>query len=541
MTLRRAGRRTQVGEWQHGHGIVEGSPLLVRNGRGKRLENGVLVLHRGIRRCPPHTQARDLEGLEPVACGMRPRIAENVLRQRGDASSDRPLVATHKEDGRARDPERRQTCQELLRRGLFAVELEAGDAGQPAAEHVDVERRAREWRRQLDDVHTRAASGHGSATENGGSVGGQADTANELGGGGHGRTVALVGVTTGPVIRHVRSADGVDIAWTSLGDGPALIHLPGVPFSNIEGEWRIPVMRHAFERLANDLQFVQFDGRGTGRSQRYAADLSVEAMLLDIDAVAAAAGLERFALLGFFHSVLLAIPYAARHPDRVTRLVLFGGGVRGGELMSGQGTQALLSLIERDWDTFVESITHAWLGWPGDDQGNLAADVFRSATSPGNARRTLEVARDIDVTADLGGVRCPAVVLHRREAPVIPVSLSQELADGLPNGELRLIEGRSATLFFENTDDVVDEVVSAVTGRARPAPTVSDAGPSGRLTPRELEVLRLVAAGESNGQIAARLGVSINTIERHVANLYRKIDARGRADATAYAIRQGLA
>ena len=79
----------------------------------------------------------------------------------------------------------------------------------------------------------------------------------------------------------------------------------------------------------------------------------------------------------------------------------------------------------------------------------------------------------------------------------------------------------------------------AVAPSSRPAPPRS--GPSGELSPREREVLRLVAAGESNGQIAARLGISINTVERHVSNLYRKIEARGRADATAWAIRNSLA
>ena len=64
---------------------------------------------------------------------------------------------------------------------------------------------------------------------------------------------------------------------------------------------------------------------------------------------------------------------------------------------------------------------------------------------------------------------------------------------------------------------------------------------SGSLSPREIEVLRLLANGETNGQIAARLGISINTVERHVGNIYRKIDARGRADATAWAIRNGIA
>jgi pimeloyl-ACP methyl ester carboxylesterase/DNA-binding CsgD family transcriptional regulator len=345
-----------------------------------------------------------------------------------------------------------------------------------------------------------------------------------------------------PSIHHTRSADGVDIAWTRVGDGPALVHLPGVPFSNLEGEWRIPALRRAFEALARDLRFIQYDGRGTGRSQRTVSDLSLEAMLGDLDAVVAAAGVDRFALLGFYHSVTQAIPYAARHPDRVTHLILFGGAARGWDPMSGQATQALLSLIDRDWDTFVESITHAWLGWPERSEGQLATEWFRRATTPENARRTLEGAALVDVSADLGRVRCPVVVLHRTDAQVIPLSMSQELAESLPNAELRLLPGRSASLFFENADDVVDELVAIVTGRpARVRSTPPPSKLARPLTNRELDVLRLIAAGESNGQIAARLGLSINTIERHVANLYRKIDARGRADATAYAIRNGLA
>jgi DNA-binding NarL/FixJ family response regulator len=107
--------------------------------------------------------------------------------------------------------------------------------------------------------------------------------------------------------------------------------------------------------------------------------------------------------------------------------------------------------------------------------------------------------------------------------------------------------GESASLFFEATDEVVADIVEFVTG-GRPegiAPPggrgASSADRARRLTPREIDVLRLIAAGESNAEIAARLGVTDNTVERHITNLYRKIDARGRADATAFAIRQGIA
>jgi pimeloyl-ACP methyl ester carboxylesterase/DNA-binding CsgD family transcriptional regulator len=349
------------------------------------------------------------------------------------------------------------------------------------------------------------------------------------------------------------TADGVRIAWRSVGDGPALIYMPGVPFSNMEGEWRIPTLRHAFEELGRDVRWIQYDGRGTGRSQRDVTDLSLDAFVRDLDAVVEAVGVHQVVLLGFYHSVTHAIAWAARHPERVRGLVLYGGALRGWDPMRGSGTQALLSLIERDWDTFVESIAHAWLGWPPGEEGRLAADWFRTATTPAIARATLQGAGDIDVTADAALVTCPALLLHRADATVIPFEVSAELARALPGGRLEVLPGSNASLFFEDADRVVARLVAFVrdplgqqpaaaeTGDGRAGPATHPATGPGTLSLRETEVLRLLADGESNGQIAARLGISINTVERHVSNLYRKIDARGRAEATAWAIRHDLA
>jgi DNA-binding CsgD family transcriptional regulator/pimeloyl-ACP methyl ester carboxylesterase len=350
--------------------------------------------------------------------------------------------------------------------------------------------------------------------------------------------------TPDPSLAYATSADGTVIAWSSVGVGPALIHLPGVPFSNLEAEWRSPTLREAYGELARDVRFIQFDGRGTGRSQRDVSDLGLEAMLGDIDAVVGAAGVEHVALLGFYASVPQAIAYAARHPERVSELILFGGSSHGWHPMTGAPIQALLSLIERDWNTFAESAAHAWLGWPAGDEGRLAAEWFRTATTPGNARATLQAAATMDVTGELARVRCPVLVLHRAGATVVTIEDSRSLAEGIPGGRILVLEGTSAGLFFEGAEVIVPAIVELVTGRPASLPRRAPAGApasTAALTPREREVLRLVAAGESNGQIAVRLGRSINTVERHVANLYRKIDARGRADATAYAIRNGLA
>src|SRR4249919_543013 len=147
-----------------------------------------------------------------------------------------------------------------------------------------------------------------------------------------------------PRIDYTETSDRVRIAWTATGSGPVLVALPGVPFGDFAAEWRIPVLRRAYLGLADTLRVVQFDTRGSGHSQRDVADLSFDAMLLDLDAVLDAARVDRCVILGFYHSCLHAVAYAARHPERVRGLVLFGGSLRGWDAMRGPGTQALLSL-----------------------------------------------------------------------------------------------------------------------------------------------------------------------------------------------------
>jgi DNA-binding NarL/FixJ family response regulator len=150
-----------------------------------------------------------------------------------------------------------------------------------------------------------------------------------------------------------------------------------------------------------------------------------------------------------------------------------------------------------------------------------------------------------DVTADAAAIRCPVLVLHRTGASVVPLAASQALAAALPAGQLELIDGSLASLFAEYPEDLARRIVGFVIDPAAP-PMSLPRRPGGLsavagLSPREVEVLRRIAAGESNGEIAQHLHVSINTVERHVTNLYRKIDARSRAEATAFAIRNGLA
>jgi DNA-binding CsgD family transcriptional regulator/pimeloyl-ACP methyl ester carboxylesterase len=353
-----------------------------------------------------------------------------------------------------------------------------------------------------------------------------------------------------PRISYARSADGVSLAFTVTGDGPALVFVPWVPFSNLRTEWQNPLLSRVFGQLARRLTLVHYDGRGTGHSQRDVTDLSLEAMVCDLEAVIDRAGLAEVSLLGQYNSCPHAIAYAARHPGRVTRMVLFAGSARGWNAMSARQTQALLSLIEQDWDLFADTAAHQWMGWSAGEAGRAIADGIRGAVTPQIARATMQAASAADVTDQLPRVAAPTLVLHPRDMTQIPLDVARSLAMGLPRGRLVVLEGAQPVLFAEDPGEVVGMLVGFFCDGTEPAAVqaaVSGAAsghamaPPDGLSRREREVLRLVAAGESNAQIARRLGLSTHTVERHVANLYRKIGARGRADATAYALRNGLA
>jgi DNA-binding CsgD family transcriptional regulator/pimeloyl-ACP methyl ester carboxylesterase len=354
-------------------------------------------------------------------------------------------------------------------------------------------------------------------------------------------------VTTVPRISYARSADGVRLAFTTAGQGPALVFVPWVPFSNISMEWQSASLSGVFERLARRLTVIHYDGRGTGHSQRDVTDLSLEAMVADLLAVVDQVGATEVNLLGQYNSCPHAIAFAARYPERVKRMALFGGSARGWNAMSASQTQALLSLIEQDWNTFADTAAHLWMGWAAGEAGRDVAEAIRGAVTPQVARATMQAASAVDVTDLLREVTAPTLVLHRRGMTQIPVDVSRSLADDLPRGRLVLLEGDQPTLFMADPDGPVSMLTAFFCDGIEPAgdgpPLAAASSPAAvtPLSPRELEVLRLLAAGESNRQIAHQLGLSPHTVERHVANLYRKIGARGRADATAYALRSGLA
>jgi pimeloyl-ACP methyl ester carboxylesterase/DNA-binding CsgD family transcriptional regulator len=335
-----------------------------------------------------------------------------------------------------------------------------------------------------------------------------------------------------PELRFARTGDDVTVGYQVFGQGPVLVWLPSL--SNIVGQWRVPALRKAYLELARHLTVVLYDGRGTGSSDRRIdlTDLGVDAHLRDLEAVLDDAGLQRASLLGYYHSVTTAIAYAARRPDRVERMVLFGGAPRLREVMGPAQTQALLSLVDQDWGLFADAAATAWLGWDATASGRWAAESFRTATTAPVAKAWFGAARDIDVSAEVGQVRAPTLVLHRQGEEQMPVEVSRRLADRLPDARLVEMSGTTPTLFIEDQATDLRLVTEFITGERATRP----AAKATALTTREREVLLLLPSGDSNAEIARRLGIAVHTVERHLASIYRKIGARGRAEAVAHAM-----
>ena len=354
-----------------------------------------------------------------------------------------------------------------------------------------------------------------------------------------------------PRIQYAKTNDEVNIAYWTLGEGRPFVYMAGGPWNHIE-LWQVPECRRWYERLAPKRMLVRYDVRGTGLSDRNVADYSLEAHLLDVEAVVDRLGLDSFDLFGAADAGPVAIAYAARHPEHVSRLVLWCAWARTSDITSPR-IQAWLGLIDQDWELMTDTCAHMVLGWSGGEVGRHAAERLRESVTREAAQAALAAMSRFDVTALLPQVKSPTLVLHRRDVPWFPVDVAGSLASGIQDARLTVLEGESTAPYLGDMEAAVSLIddflgegekgkraagqAAALEGRSKSR--LAQSRPDG-LTQREVEVLRLIASGQSNREIAEKLILSVRTVERHIGNIYGKISARGRADATAYTLTRGL-
>lgn len=259
-----------------------------------------------------------------------------------------------------------------------------------------------------------------------------------------------------PRIQYVTAADGVSIAYWAMGEGPAIVMPPpALPWSHIEREWQMSGWRDWLERFMRGRRLVRFDSRGAGLSERNITDFSQEKRLLDLEAVVDRLGLETFALEGFFYSSMLSIEYAARHPERVSHLLLWSAFARGQDAREARPPQlneALERLLELDWDLFTETLAHTLFGWGTGDSAHDVALYMRESLTPEACRASWAANDNLDVSHLLPLIQAPTLVIHRREATVVNVDVARGLASRIPNATLAIVEGSSLAPYIGDTE-----------------------------------------------------------------------------------------
>ncbi|HEY6354382.1 MAG TPA: alpha/beta fold hydrolase [Burkholderiaceae bacterium] len=347
-------------------------------------------------------------------------------------------------------------------------------------------------------------------------------------------------------IRFITSRDGVQLATARYGGGPVLIKA-ATWLTHIEQVEPGTIQDALINEFAPRFTYVEYDTRGCGLSQRRVDELSFEAWVHDLEAVADAHGREPFALLGFTCAAGVAVEYAARHPHRVSQLILFGGFAtsyhstshpdpavrREGDLM--------LELAELGWGNsspaFRQVFVSRFLPEATQAQWKAFDERQRTTATPDVAVRYLRAMYNMNVKEAAVRVRCPTLVLHPKDDEMVRFEQGRRLASLIPGALFVPLPGRNHIPFPHEPawDGFVREA-----RRFLGADSAQPASAAVRLTARQLEVLRRISFGDSDKQIAAAMRLSPRTVEMHAARALQALGCRTRAEAVRRASEQRL-
>ncbi|MFN8194519.1 MAG: alpha/beta fold hydrolase [Nocardioidaceae bacterium] len=342
-------------------------------------------------------------------------------------------------------------------------------------------------------------------------------------------------------IRFCTSADGTRIAYAVHGSGPPLV-LDACWLSHLQYDWQSPVWRHYLTEFGRFATVIRFDERGHGLSDRDVDDFSAAARLADLEAVVDDAGLDRFALMAMAQGGPISIEYVARHPDRVSRLMLYG---------SYAGAQARATEEERDLDAAFEALIR--VGWerptpefrrvftyqmiPGatEEQMRWLDELQKRAVTADTAVVSRQQRNLADATRLLASLDLPTLVLHAREDHMNPFHEARYLAAHIPGARLVPLESGNHILLEDEPAWPVflQEVEQFVADDRVAGGPAESGGDLSALSSREREVLALAARGHDNEGIATELTLSVRTVERHLQNVYLKLGLQGRNARTA--------
>jgi class 3 adenylate cyclase/pimeloyl-ACP methyl ester carboxylesterase len=266
-----------------------------------------------------------------------------------------------------------------------------------------------------------------------------------------------------PRIRYARTEDGVSIAFWTLGEGVPLVRMQPTPFSHSLLEWSVPEIRIWHEPLAERYKLIRFDHRGTGLSQRDAIDFSLRAQVNDLEAVLDRLGLDEVAVMALYGSGPLAIEYAARHPERVSHLILLDVYARAPDYYQLPQLQAIVTMVDKDWELFTENVSHLSYGWSEESARRFAA-FMRECVGREAAKAHLEADARLDVTAALAQVRQPTLVLQHSGIPFPTIDTAREIASRIPDARFVVLDGTWRDFSIETALTAIDDLLGGRRG-----------------------------------------------------------------------------
>jgi pimeloyl-ACP methyl ester carboxylesterase/DNA-binding CsgD family transcriptional regulator len=345
-------------------------------------------------------------------------------------------------------------------------------------------------------------------------------------------------------IRYVTAPDGTRLACAESGSGPLIVKAANW-LSHLEYEWESPIWKHWLQFFSARCRFVRYDERGCGMSSWQDTDLSLDVWADDLGAVISSARpTEPFTLLGISQGAAACIRYAVRHPERVARLILYGGYARGAFNREKHETAAYRAMVDlarvawgHDNPTFRQVFTSRFIPGGTYEQLRWWNEVCLKSTSGEIAAKLFEARAEVENTDDLGHVRAPTLVLHARGDQVVGIEEGRLLAANIAGAEFVELDSRNHILLQD--EPAWQRFCEAVQSFLQPGAAII-ASPFAALSARERQVLSLITDGLSNTDIAERLAISEKTVRNHASNVFDKLGVWSRAQAIVFARDHGF-
>lgn len=358
-------------------------------------------------------------------------------------------------------------------------------------------------------------------------------------------------------IRFCTAPDGTRLAYANVGQGPPLVKVANW-LSHLEYDWNSPVWQPWLQGWSRFHTLYRYDMRGCGLSDWEVSDFSIDTLVGDLETVVDAAGLERFDLFAMSQGGSVAIAYTARHPERVNRIIILGGYLRGW-LQRNPTPQELeeaeidLKLLKLSWGkenpAYRQVFTMFLIPEGTPEQFTWFNNLQLISTSPGNASEIQRTFYLVDVRELAATIKRPTLVLQAKEDATVPFEEGRRTAAQIPDARFISLESKNHILlatepawpnFWEAFYSFLGFDSYQIHDEREIAETTSPDSALVELTPRELEILQWMVKGYNNNEIAQQLVLSPRTVRNYVSHIYSKLQVKDRREAITKARQQGI-